>query len=131
MSPKDKPLVWKGGEVKTPPVSAAARLEMGYLLRQLQQGVLLGMPASRPMPSVGARCHELRVNDAKANWRLMYRLDADAIVILEVFAKKTQATPKAVIELCQRRLKEYDRDKQDESKQAKSAGEKGLGRRKR
>ena len=104
---------------------------MGYLLRQLQQGVLLGMPASRPMPSVGPRCHELRVNDAKANWRLMYRLDADAILILEVFAKKTQATPKAVVELCQSRLKEYDRDKQDEGKQAKGAGEKGLGRRKR
>ena len=104
---------------------------MGYLLRQLQQGVLLRMPASRPMPPVGSRCHELRVNDAKANWRLMYRLDADAILILEVFAKKTQATPKAVIDLCQKRLKEYDRDKQDESKQAKGAGEKGLGRRKR
>jgi phage-related protein len=131
VSPKDKPLVWKGGEVKTPPLSPAARLEMGYLLRQLQQGAMLGMPASRPMPSIGPRCHELRVNDAKANWRLMYRLDTDAIVILEVFAKKTQATPKAVIELCQRRLKEYDRDKQDESKQAKGAGEKGLGRRKR
>jgi phage-related protein len=83
------------------------------------------------MPSVGARCHELRVNDAKANWRLMYRLDADAIVILEVFAKKTQATPKAVIKLCQRRLKEYDRDKQDESEQTKGAGKEGLGHRKR
>lgn len=62
------------------------------------------------MPAIGTRCHELRVNDNKANWRLMCRLDADAIVILEVFAKKTQATPKAVIELCQKRLKEYDRD---------------------
>jgi phage-related protein len=131
VSPEDKPLVWKGGEVKTPPLSAPARLEMGYLLRRLQQGDLLGMPASRPMPSVGPRCHELRVNDAKANWRLMYRLDTDAIVILDVFAKKTQATPKAVIELCQKRLKEYDREKQDEGKQAKGAREKGLGRRKR
>lgn len=110
MSTRDKPLVWRGGEVRTPPLSASARLEMGYLLRRLQRGELIGLPASRPMPAIGTRCHELRVNDNKANWRLMYRLDADAIVILEVFAKKTQATPKAVIELCQKRLKEYDHD---------------------
>jgi phage-related protein len=49
----------------------------------------------------------------------MYRIDSDAVVILYVFAKKTPKTPKSVIELCQKRLKEYDRDKQDESKQAK------------
>jgi phage-related protein len=131
VSDKDKPLVWRGGEVKTPPLSSNARLEMGFLLRRLQRGDLLGMPASRPMPSIGSRCHELRVTDAKANWRLVYRVDADAVVVLEVFAKKTQATPKAVIDLCQKRLKEYDRDKQNESKQAKGAGEKGLGGRKR
>lgn len=89
------------------------------------------MPASRPMPSVGTRCHELRVTDAKANWRLMYRIDPNAVVVLEVFAKKTQTTPKAVIEVCQRRIKEYDRDRKDEGKRAKAAGEQGLGRRKR
>ncbi len=60
------------------------------------------------MPAVGARCHELRINDAAATWRLMYRIDSDAIVILEVFAKKTPTTPKAVIETCRKRLKEYD-----------------------
>jgi phage-related protein len=30
-------------------------------------------------------------------------------VILEVFSKKSRATPKAVIEACIRRLREYDR----------------------
>ena len=65
------------------------------------------MPQSRPMPSIGARCHELRVNDASSNWRPVYRIDADAIVIVEVFAKKTGATPKAVIATCRKRLKEY------------------------
>jgi phage-related protein len=120
MSPKDKAVVWLGGEVKTPPFSNAARLETGFLLRRLQKGESLGMPESKPMPSVGPRCHELRVNDASANWRLMYRIDSDAIVIMEVFAKKTPKTPKSVIALCQKRLKEYARDQQDESKQAKS-----------
>ncbi len=109
MSPTDKPLAWLHGEVKSPPFSKAGRLEAGYLLRRLQRGDAIGMPASRPMPSIGPRCHELRVNDASSNWRLVYRIDADAIVIAEVFAKKTRSTPKAVIETCRRRLKEYDR----------------------
>jgi phage-related protein len=108
VSPKDKPLVWLHGEVKSPPLSREARVEAGFLLRCLQRGDLLSLPASRPMPSVGSCCHELRVNDVAGNWRLMYRIDTDAIVILEVFAKKTRATPKAVIKTCQKRLKEYD-----------------------
>ncbi|MGH2400591.1 MAG: type II toxin-antitoxin system RelE/ParE family toxin, partial [bacterium] len=58
---------------------------------------------------VGRRCHELRVRDAGADWRIVYRLDADAVVILEVFTKKTRATPKTVIDACTRRLREYDR----------------------
>lgn len=116
MSPKDKPLAWLHGEVKTPPLSPEARLEAGFLLRRLQQGEALGMPASRPMPSVGARCHELRINDKAVTWRLMYRIEPDAIVILDVFAKKTPATPKAVIDACKRRLKEYENARKQTSK---------------
>lgn len=108
MSPKDKPLVWLHGEVKSPPLSQEARIETGFLLRRLQRGDSLSLPASRPMPSLGPRCHELRIKDSAANWRLMYRIDTDAIVILEVFSKKTPTTPKAVIESCRGRLKEYD-----------------------
>ena len=58
-----KPLRWLHGEVKTPPLSLEARREMGLLLRELQDGEMLAMPHSRPMPGVGPRCHELRVND--------------------------------------------------------------------
>ena len=108
MSPHDKPLVWLHGEVKTPPFSEAARLEAGVLLRMLQRGDRLGMPASRPMPSIGVRCHELRIVDENVTWRLMYRLDTDAVVVLEVFAKKTGQTPKNVIDTCKARLKRYD-----------------------
>jgi len=108
VSRRDKPLAWLHGEVKTPPFSAAARVEAGYLLRRLQRGNLLTMPQSRPMPAIGPRCHELRVNDTSGQWRLMYRIDADAIVIIEVFAKKSARTPKVTLELCRRRLKEYD-----------------------
>ena len=108
MSPTDKPLAWLHGEVKSPPFSAVARLEAGLLLRSLQRGENLGMPDSRPMPSIGARCHELRINDRSAAWRIIYRIDADAIVILEVFAKKSRRTQKQVIDTCISRLRRYD-----------------------
>ncbi len=108
MSPKDKPLAWLHGKVKSPPFSAAARVEAGFLLRLLQRGDKLAMPHSRPMPSIGQRCHELRVQDATVTWRLVYRIDTDAIVIVEVFSKKTAQTPKGLISVCRSRLKEYD-----------------------
>jgi phage-related protein len=104
----NKSLVWLHGEVKTPPFSSEARIEAGYLLRLLQMGKKLSMPQSRPMPSIGTRCHELRINDEKVTWRLIYRIDGDAIIILDVFAKKTQQTSKKVIDVCKRRIKEYD-----------------------
>ena len=108
MNGDDRPLVWLEGEIKTPPFSTEARIEVGTLLRRLQQGENIGMPHSRPMPSIGARCHELRVRDQDQNWRIMYRIDSDAIVIVEVFAKKTGTTPKKVIDKCKARLRAYD-----------------------
>jgi len=84
---------------------------MGVLLRELQDGEQLSMPHSRPMPGIGSRCHELRVNDQNKTWRLVYRIEPDAIVILEVFEKKTNKTPRQVIEACQRRLSLYQMSK--------------------
>ena len=79
MAPLDKPLVWLHGEVRTPPLSSAARVEAGVLLRRLQ------------------RCENLTLP-----------LDEDALVILDVFAKKMPKTPQAVIDACRRRLRQYD-----------------------
>jgi phage-related protein len=103
-----KPLVWLRGEVKTPPFSQTARFEAGYLLRLLQQGESLGLPHSRPMPVIGPRCHELRINDEAGTFRIMYRADTDAVVILDVLKKKTEQTPQSVIETCRYRLRTYD-----------------------
>jgi phage-related protein len=103
----DVPLVWLFGEVKTPPFSAEARVEAGFLLRRLQQGEALGLPHSRPMPVVGPGCHELRILDRGVTWRIMYYVAGDAIVILDVFAKKTEATPRAVLTTSRRRLVQY------------------------
>ncbi len=113
MSDRNKPLIWLKGKVKTPPFSQTARIEAGYLLRRLQQGKTLGMPQSRPMPSIGISCHELRIRDREQNWRIIYRIDPDAIIILEVFSKKSQATPNSTIDTCKQRLSRYDRDKQE------------------
>jgi phage-related protein len=108
VSPKHKPLVWLYGEIKTPPFRAAARIEAGFLLRRLQRGDRLSLPHSRPMTSIGRRCHELRIEDGDVTWRIIHRIDPDAIVIAEVFKKKTEKTPRPVIESCRRRLREYD-----------------------
>lgn len=105
---ESRPLVWLKGEIRTPSFSAEARVEAGFLLRRLQRGERLDMPQARSMPGVGARFLELRVVDRGHNWRIVARVDADAIVILEVFDKKTQRTPTAVVDVCRRRLREYD-----------------------
>jgi len=93
------------GEVKTPPMSVDARREMGFLLRQLQEGENLSLPNCR-CQQLEAAATRLRVNDKNKTWRLFYFLDSDAIVILEVWEKKTRKTSQATIELCQRQAKE-------------------------
>ncbi len=108
MTGADKPIVWLHGEVKTPPFSALARVEAGVLLRRLQRGERLGLPSSRPMPRIGPRCHELRIIDGQLTWRIVYRLDFDAVIIADVFAKKTQTMPIQILEKCRRRLRQYD-----------------------
>jgi phage-related protein len=107
MAKNNKPLVWLHGEVKTPPFTVEARLKAGFLLRKLQLGQNLEMPDSRPMPSIGSHCHELRILDANKTWRIIYYIDDAAVVILEVFAKKTQKTPLKVIDVCKKRLALY------------------------
>jgi phage-related protein len=110
MSSKDKPLVWMHGEITTPPFTENARIEAGYLLRQIQKGIKLSLPQSRPMPSIETQCYELRINDKNLRWRIIYRIFADAILILEIFEKKTNKTPKSIIDVCKQRLKRYETD---------------------
>ena len=108
MKETQKPIGWLHGEIKTPPLSEEARREVGWLLRQVQRGRTLTMPQSRPMPAIGSGCHELRVKDAKAEWRIIYRVDPDAILVVDVFDKKTRETPQRMIENCRKRLRDYD-----------------------
>jgi phage-related protein len=101
-------IVWLHGEVKSPPFSKEARVHAGFLMRMLEEGESLQMPWSRPMCEIGARCPEPRIDDKGRTWRIIYRADADAVVIAEVFEKKTPKTPKHIIDVCRRRLCDYD-----------------------
>lgn len=107
MDRPEKDLVWLHGEVVSPPFSREARVEAGLLLGRLQRGEKLSLPASRPMPTIGSGCHELRINDLNVTWRVFYFVDKDAIVILDVTDKKRRATPTRVIENCKRQLRHY------------------------
>ena len=102
-----KHIVWLHGDIKSPPFSLAGRMECGALLRRLQNGEALILPHSRPMPSIGARVHELRVVEPNSSWRIVYRLEPDAIVILDVFPKSTKQMPQQIIETCRDRLSRY------------------------
>lgn len=113
MDDRDRVLVWLGDRVHSPPFSLAARIEAGKLLRLLQQGARIGMPHCRPMPGIGPRVHELRIQDEGHFWRIVLRIDPDAVIIAAVFAKKTARTPQSVIDRCRRRFTEFDRAKED------------------
>ncbi len=103
-----KPVGWLHGEIKTPPFTKEARKEAGDLLRLLQEGENLGMPQAEPLPIIGPRCGALRIRDQEHSWRIVYRVDRDAVLVLEVYAKKTRKIPEDVVSRCKKRLKAYD-----------------------
>jgi phage-related protein len=106
--PEPKQVVFLHGEIKTPPFSEKARKEAGDLLRALQRGYSLGMPKAERLPIVGPRCGAIRVRDDQHNWRIMYRVDATVILVVDVYDKKTRRIPDEVIARCKKRLRERD-----------------------
>lgn len=108
MGDTDKPVIWLHGEVKSPPFSKAAQKRAGGLLRDVQGGESLSFPISRPMPSIGPHCHELRVPDAGKTWRIIYSIHPQAIFVVDVFQKATRETPQRVIDNCRQRLRRIE-----------------------
>jgi len=106
--PERKPLIWLHGEIKSPPFTLEGKQEAGMLLRLLQEGFRLALPQAEPLPDLGHRCGALRVRDAEHNWRIMFRLDSDAVLVLEIYPKKTRKIPEEVMKRCKKRLKDYD-----------------------
>jgi len=83
------------------------RATFGEMLRTLQEGITLGMPASRAMPSVALGVDELRARDASGQYRgFYYKKSKVGILVLRAFRKKSQETPLSEIRLARKRLLE-------------------------
>ena len=63
------------------------------------------------MPTIGARCHELRVKDSKHEWRIVYRIDPDEILIAGIFAKTGLKMQQREFKTASKRLAIYDQAK--------------------
>ncbi len=52
----------------------------------------------------------MKINDGEKNvtWRIVYRIDSDAIIVAGWFKKKSQKLPKNFVDTCRKRLKKYD-----------------------
>lgn len=84
-----------------------ARTRLGRELFRLQMGEVLPMPISKPMPDVAMDVAELRVRDESGSYRVFYyTASTEGILVFHAFAKKTQRTPPAEIEIGRKRLKE-------------------------
>lgn len=87
--------------------SVELRRKIGEALRDVQKGIFLAMPLSRPMPSVAAGACELRVKDESTAVRVFYFVKlAEAVVVFHGFQKKTQKTPNREIKVGRKRLQE-------------------------
>ena len=83
------------------------RGDLADALARLDAGLMLSMPLSRPMPSIGRGVHELRLKDRSGAYRVVYALAAyGAVYVLHAFKKTTQATSARNLELARMRLKE-------------------------
>lgn len=48
------------------------REDLADMLARLDTGLMLSMPISRPMPSIGRGAHELRLKDRSGIYRVIY-----------------------------------------------------------
>jgi phage-related protein len=87
--------------------SDSVRMSVGHAIWELQRGIKLTMPLSRPMPTVAPGVEELRIRDATGAYRVFYYLrDSRGVLVFHAFVKKAQKTPAGEIETGKRRLKE-------------------------
>jgi phage-related protein len=91
---------------------ADVRRELGKAIFELQKGVALGMPLSRPMPSVAPGVEELRIRDRSGIYRtLCYSRSPRGVLVIHAFIKKTQTTSKQDVDLGRKRLRELLHEK--------------------
>jgi phage-related protein len=86
--------------------------KLGQALLDIQRGLKLMMPKSRPMPSVVSGAEELRVKGKDGIYRAFYYTrDERGILLFHAFVKKAQKTPVLEIELGRRRFWELLNEK--------------------
>jgi phage-related protein len=87
--------------------STSIRRQIGEALRDLQKGINIGMPLSRPMTIIAPGAHELRVRGDGRTVRVFYYVrKSDSIIVFHAFEKKSQKTPSREINLARQRLQE-------------------------
>ena len=85
----------------------SVRRELGKAIFDLQRGAALGMPLSRPMPSIASGAAELRIRDRSGIYRALYYTSSpQGILVFHAFMKKTRTAPKQDLDLGKKRLKE-------------------------
>lgn len=93
--------------------------DLGYALYQVQLGQM--PPDSKPMRTVGPGVYELREQDQRAWYRVIYlKKIADTVHVLHCFEKRTAQTERKDIEVAKARLKELLEKKR--AKQEKQTG---------
>lgn len=106
-----KPLTFLGNSLKClRDMPADVRQDAGYQLAKVQSGQ---QPDDfKPMPSVGAGVEEIRIFDETGTYRVIYlaRLP-QAVFVLHIFQKKTEATPLRDIALAKARHAELMRER--------------------
>jgi phage-related protein len=69
-------------------------------------GKRLGMPISRPLPSLGKGLHELRLSGKAGEYRVFYVIKVgDAIYVLHATEKKKQEIDRRTADLIRHRMR--------------------------
>ncbi len=104
-SPKDAVIAWEGDSKEVlSSFPDGAKYNLGFELRLLQQG---RQPTDyRPMSSIGPGVFELREQDERAWYRVIYLSRVrDVIHVLHCFEKRSRETPMKEINTARQRLK--------------------------
>ncbi len=97
-------IVWEGDSLEViRSFPAGVRADLGSEIRRLQMGQL---PLnSRPMKSIGSKIYEIKEQDERAWYRVIYLARiGDSIHILHCFEKKSQKTSRNDLLVAKRRF---------------------------
>ncbi|MCC7441519.1 MAG: type II toxin-antitoxin system RelE/ParE family toxin [Bdellovibrionales bacterium] len=87
-------------------IPPAVMMNIAVLFEELGAGELLGLPISRPLPSIGKGLHELRLSGAGGEYRVFYVIrSGDAIYVIHAANKKKQGIDRRTSDLLKLRMR--------------------------